>query len=229
MNHAWTPYEALGVARDATAAEIKAAYKRKAAVLHPDRGGGTEEFQKLNGAYQLLSDPARREAYDRTGSTEGFVDEDAVIRNQVAQLVLNLIEQLPDGANIIEHAHSHIKNQIASANAEMKQINKAIAKRERATRLLVKKRGAGADFIRMAVDAEIEKLKHAVGVTIPQGIERAPTGRSPSWASTTVPRPATRLRMSGAPCELAKYLRGVVAHFVRQSLRFNKCLVMALG
>lgn len=64
-------YATLGVQRDATPDEIKAAYRRCSSTAHPDReGGSVERMQQINRAYACLSDPAKRAAYDRTGSDE---------------------------------------------------------------------------------------------------------------------------------------------------------------
>ena len=63
-----THYETLGVNRDATADEIKKAYRRKASKAHSDRGGGSDEqMAKINVAYEVLSDPERRQNYDVSG------------------------------------------------------------------------------------------------------------------------------------------------------------------
>ncbi|MCO5401764.1 DnaJ domain-containing protein [Ralstonia soli] len=56
-------YAILGVAPDAEAGEIKATYRRRAMELHPDRNkaaNATEQFQLLNEAYGVLSDPIAR-------------------------------------------------------------------------------------------------------------------------------------------------------------------------
>lgn len=63
------PYEALGIKRDAGPDDIKAAYQRVARESHPDHHPGdaakAERFRQATAARDLLSDPARREAYDR--------------------------------------------------------------------------------------------------------------------------------------------------------------------
>eukprot|EP00611_Tribonema_gayanum_P019316 TRINITY_DN3325_c0_g1_i6.p1 TRINITY_DN3325_c0_g1~~TRINITY_DN3325_c0_g1_i6.p1 ORF type:complete len:520 (-),score=256.00 TRINITY_DN3325_c0_g1_i6:207-1766(-) len=65
-------YDALGVAPDASAAQIKAAYYKRALALHPDKHPGdaaaAAEFQAVAEAYQTLSDAQLREQYDKMGS-----------------------------------------------------------------------------------------------------------------------------------------------------------------
>lgn len=59
-------YDILDVPRDANKAEITRAYKKKAMTLHPDRvNGGIEQFQELQEAFSVLSDPEKRAKYDR--------------------------------------------------------------------------------------------------------------------------------------------------------------------
>lgn len=66
-------YEILGISKNATDAEIKKAYKKKAVKYHPDRPNGSEEkFKKINEANEVLSDPDKRSYYDRMGTMEGY-------------------------------------------------------------------------------------------------------------------------------------------------------------
>ncbi len=68
-------YETLGVSSDASPSAIKAAYRRLARQHHPDVNPGDDtseqRFKEINEAYQVLSDPEKREVYDRYGH-EGF-------------------------------------------------------------------------------------------------------------------------------------------------------------
>lgn len=64
-------YEVLGVAREASAGEIKKAYRKIALATHPDRNPGDEEaetrFKEAASAYEVLSDDEKRARYDRFG------------------------------------------------------------------------------------------------------------------------------------------------------------------
>lgn len=57
-------YATLGVNKTASADEIKSAFRRLAKQHHPDLGGDQAKFQQINEAYETLSDPQKRAAYD---------------------------------------------------------------------------------------------------------------------------------------------------------------------
>jgi molecular chaperone DnaJ len=67
-------YEVLGVARDATQEDIKRAFRKRARQTHPDANPGDVDaehrFREIAEAYEVLSDPQKRAAYDRGGTVD---------------------------------------------------------------------------------------------------------------------------------------------------------------
>lgn len=71
------PYDVLGVSKDASADEIKKAYRKLSKKYHPDLNhepGAEERFKEVNDAYEILGDPQKKAQYDQFGSTgaQGF-------------------------------------------------------------------------------------------------------------------------------------------------------------
>ena len=66
------PYEILGVAKNATDADIKKAYHKLVLKYHPDKNAGDkgaeEKFKEVNNAFDILKDPQKRAAYDQFGA-----------------------------------------------------------------------------------------------------------------------------------------------------------------
>ncbi len=65
-------YEILGVSKNATEAEIKRAYRKLALQWHPDRNkspDAADKFKEINKAYEVLSNPKKREIYDQYGES----------------------------------------------------------------------------------------------------------------------------------------------------------------
>lgn len=63
-------YDDLGIKPNAKPPAVRKAYIKKAKKAHPDAGGSAEAFKKIKEAYDVLSNPERRERYDRDGTTD---------------------------------------------------------------------------------------------------------------------------------------------------------------
>lgn len=117
VTDSFDPYRQLGVAQNATAAAIKAAYRNAVQTAHPDRGGDPAMFILIVKAFGLLSDPQARRLYDETGD----VDEDAVagFRRDVAKILADMFDAAVETAvaTRLDLGHVDFVNQMASAVA----------------------------------------------------------------------------------------------------------------
>jgi curved DNA-binding protein CbpA len=112
-----TYYEILGVDPQASADEVRAAFRRLARDSHPDRftpderGSAEREFQIVTEAYNVLSDPARRARYDQglTGfSRTGMANPREVARALVAKAVgLMKLGEHGQAGKLLEQAVAH--------------------------------------------------------------------------------------------------------------------------
>jgi len=66
------PYAELGVPKDASTVQVRRAYRARAKKVHPDAGGSAPEFERARRAMIVLTDPVKRERFDR----DGHIDED---------------------------------------------------------------------------------------------------------------------------------------------------------
>ena len=83
------PYEVLGLDRNASTDEIKTSYKKQALKHHPDRGGDEAIFKEMTEAYGILSDPQKKDNYDKFGSVDNSgVNINDIINNMFGELML---------------------------------------------------------------------------------------------------------------------------------------------
>ena len=70
------PYDVLGVTRNASADEIKSAYRKLARKYHPDVNrddpSAEDKFKDASNAYKILSDPEKKARFDQYGTAEGI-------------------------------------------------------------------------------------------------------------------------------------------------------------
>jgi len=99
------PYKTLGLGREASAAEIKSAYRRLAKKHHPDLNpGNAERFKNITGAYDILSNPEKKKKFDDIENLE-------IMRNDLIMLI-NAGLSHSAAANYLSNKYKESKNKI---------------------------------------------------------------------------------------------------------------------
>lgn len=131
MNRA-SHYETLGVARDADDDAIKLAYRAKISAAHSDRDGGdTEAAKNVNTAYDCLSDPVKRAAYDA-----GVQHTEAEAAEAAENVLRHLFAQAIDAGAL--HLPAAVMIQL---NNGLQIIDEGLAENKRARKRLLRWRG----------------------------------------------------------------------------------------
>lgn len=157
-------YAILGVTRDADPETIKAAYRAKAKRLHPDQGGGADEFAELQRAYELLSDPQKRARYDETGSADdGVQDND----REAIGMVCAAFQQAMDAAQDVARSDivagtKQLIRQSQKSCFNQRSGNEAKLRKLRAVHARVKRQGAGPDQIGGLLSQMIRETEGAI-------------------------------------------------------------------
>lgn len=159
-------YQTLGVPRDATADDIKKAYRMMAKKHHPDRGGDGAAFNAITKAYDVLSDEVRRAKYDQTGDASVDPDNvDAVAKNLIIGIliiVMNEIEQQgrnPEASDLVSEIRVRLMKPIGEADQNDKATDKAIVKLKRIiTRIKHKK---GDPLFELLINGQIAAAQQA--------------------------------------------------------------------
>lgn len=157
-------YETLGVGRGASAEEIKRGYRKKAMRSHPDRGGTKEAFHAVQKAYEVLSDPARKGNYDRTGDDQPRVDSiDGRAVSELGNLIVQAIERSgdPERADLLGEIKSSINVALAQAHESISGMKKRIDKFERCAKR-AKRKKAGANLIEQMMIGQANILRNAI-------------------------------------------------------------------
>lgn len=157
-------YVTLGLRPDATPEDIKQAYRRLASKHHPDRypdeakAAAEEQFKRIKHAYEVLSDPERRAAYDR-GEPEqtGGPAEDAVaVFMQMARDGLEHTED--DLLGYIRHRTSEFGQRVAGVRQRATQRRDALVKR----RNRIKTKDGAANLVHQLIDAQVAELEREI-------------------------------------------------------------------
>lgn len=160
-------YETLGVPRDATAKDIKRAYRKHAMKNHPDRGGDNGTFQALQKAYDVLGDAERREKYDTTGTIDPHVDSPTErARRETCALIVSCAETVAQMADPKHHSPLEVAASILAE--ERKKLNSEITKAKKLAKLLrvakdrMQRKDGGENQAAMAIESRAEKEERKI-------------------------------------------------------------------
>lgn len=137
-------YAALGLSRDATRAQIRAAYRRLAKALHPDAGGDESQFRTILLAANVLSDADRRKTYDETGSIDenSIENERAAMLEVLAQVAMAALPQF--NTDYLGACRALIGQKISEGEQQIAQLQQQITSIDAVLKKLKRKTGDGA-------------------------------------------------------------------------------------
>jgi curved DNA-binding protein CbpA len=147
-------YADLGLPRDASQADIKAAFRRAASKHHPDKGGNEALMKRANDAYETLGDPARRAEYDATGRDDGAERFEREARDRLLGVFDAVL--VADG-DLIAHA----RQLLATLDGKMREEHEMHARRAarlRKQRDRVIRKGGGENLFTGLVDTQLEGI-----------------------------------------------------------------------
>ncbi len=160
------PYEILGVRRDASDDQIKAAYRRRAKSTHPDSGGDPAAFGRVQKAYELLLDPVRRKVFDDTGYDVELadpVDLQALIVIEKLVNELTLDEREPGSFDPLARMRSDLSEEMRKARFSKRELERHAARIEHHLERLEKR--PTTDILGSMLRARIKAITTAVNET----------------------------------------------------------------
>lgn len=115
-------YEILQVDVSATQEDIKKAYRKKALEHHPDKGGDQENFKKINSAYEILSNPEKRQLYDNRGKS-GLRDSGDISEDIFSSMFGNIFQKMGGFGNMFGNGFGIFHNAIRKTQPAIYNLN----------------------------------------------------------------------------------------------------------
>jgi DnaJ-class molecular chaperone len=164
-------YDTLGIKKDATPEEIKAAYRKRAQSTHPDRkGGDMVVFQKINKAYSILSKRHLRKRYDETGHTDMPPDVETDQDMEFVKKIGDMLFQLLDNPNVnmdthhlIDSMKRIIQDTKRGRQQQIQNLNRLILLRKKAIKRIIRKDKTKRNPIKIFLEGSISQLEQRKG------------------------------------------------------------------
>lgn len=153
-------YKRLGIKRNATKAEIKKAFHKKAAEHHPDRMGGNHaEMSLINIAYETLKDDAKRHNYDH--DFDDLPPDEQQALSMALEIFISCINPSPV-SNILDDAIGKIQRINQAGRQSIAEGERGIKLYRTITKRLQRRDGANTSILHHAMETEIEKFERSI-------------------------------------------------------------------
>ena len=164
-------YDDLELPKTCTSEEIKQKYRILAQLHHPDKGGDVEKFKRMKLAYEVLSDPIKREHYDSTGDHYNDVNIDSEVMARLAMMVTQFVQHInPEIDDLILKMRIEIRALQQLTNSAIVECNNLINKMNIISKK-IKLKKEGENVLKSVIDKKIlglhtELIHHKRGLIV---------------------------------------------------------------
>jgi curved DNA-binding protein CbpA len=164
-------YDDLELPKTCTSEEIKQKYRILAQLHHPDKGGDVEKFKRMKLAYEVLSDPIKREHYDSTGDHYNDVNIDSEVMARLAMMVTQFVQHInPEIDDLILKMRIEIRALQQLTNSAIIECNNLIHKMNSISKK-IKLKKEGENVLKSVIDKKVlglhtELIHHKRGLII---------------------------------------------------------------